>query len=134
MNALREPTLLFLAADGAREERAEHAVHARLVAGARVGHAWLNVLAMKGMLAAPVPGPTSVGERRGIESGRFGFTVADVGSGGRLSRSGVNQGTSKATTFWIMVAFCSYDVNISPFKTTCCAPQRGASSAAVRLQ
>ena len=75
--------------------------------GARVGHAWLNVLAMKGILAAPVLEPTSADERRGIESGRFGFTVADVGSGGRLSRSGVNPGTSKVTTFWIMFVFYS---------------------------
>lgn len=42
---------------------------------------------------------------RGIESGRFGFTVADVGRGGNESRSGVSPGTSRATTFCIRFAF-----------------------------
>jgi hypothetical protein len=63
--------------------------------GARVGHAWLKVEAIKGK-ADEDPG---VG--RGIAIGTFGFEVATVGSGGRPRSSGVNPGINRVTTFWI---------------------------------
>ena len=63
--------------------------------GARVGHAWLKVEAIKGM---PEEAP---GAERGIASGTFGFEVAEVGSGGRPKSSGVNPGIKRVTTFWI---------------------------------
>jgi len=66
-----------------------------------VGQAWLNVLAIKGILGAFV---SEISEndgngRRGIDMGRFGFEVADVGNGGSDNNSGVSPGTSRATTF-----------------------------------
>jgi hypothetical protein len=63
--------------------------------GAFVGHAWLNVAAMKGMSQ----GDSGVG--RGIERGRLGFDVADVGRGGNERRGGVMPGIKRATTFLI---------------------------------
>lgn len=41
----------------------------------------------------------------GIERGRLGFCVADVGIGGSERRSGVRPGTRSATTFWMVLAF-----------------------------
>jgi hypothetical protein len=79
--------------------------------GARVGHAWLNVLATKGICRAVFSTSMSAGVRRGIEIGRFGFAVATVGSGGRASISGVRPGTRSATTLLMRWAFCSRDPN-----------------------
>jgi hypothetical protein len=60
--------------------------------GARVGHAWLNLDEMKGITVVLVPGS-------GTAKGKFGFAVADVGSGGRASCSCVRPGMRMATTF-----------------------------------
>lgn len=69
-----------------------------------MGHAWLKVAAMKGMLGF---GPASgVLGRSGIERGRLGFEVADFGNGGSESSSGVSPGINKATTFWMSWVFC----------------------------
>jgi hypothetical protein len=72
------------------------------------------VLAIKGMLAAvdeAVP-MFNVGGRRGMESGRFGLAVAEVGKGGKERISGVIPGIRSATTFWIMLTFLEkYSVN-----------------------
>lgn len=46
-----------------------------------------------------------IADKRGIESGKLGFEVAEVGSGGKESISGVRPGTRRATTFWIMFVF-----------------------------
>jgi hypothetical protein len=62
--------------------------------GARVGQAWLNVDPMYGISLLEVSGS-------GMESGTFGFAVADVGRGGRPSSDGVRPGTSRVTTFCI---------------------------------
>lgn len=61
--------------------------------GAFVGHAWLKVFAMKGRSL----GDSGVGS--GIERGRLGFDVADVGKGGSERRDGVMPGIRRATTF-----------------------------------
>ena len=69
--------------------------------GARVGQAWLNVVATNGMAAAvsafsfPCVDwlPSS-----GIDSGRFGLCVAIVVMGGMPSMSLVNPGTMRTTT------------------------------------
>lgn len=71
---------------------------------------------MKGIHAAvdgPIPSSFSSASSfagagygsRGMESGKLGFEVADVGRGGKASRSEVSPGTRSATTFWIMLAF-----------------------------
>ena len=62
------------------------------------------MLAIKGMFAAD-DAACSVGGRRGIESGRFGLAVAEVGRGGKERISGDIPGMRSATTFWIMLAF-----------------------------
>ena len=63
--------------------------------------------AIKGMLAAVDEGIalSNVGARRGMESGRFGLAVAEVGKGGKERISGVIPGMRSATTFWIMLTF-----------------------------
>jgi len=91
-----------------------------------VGQAWLKVLAMKGMQAAveivsissfpssascslsppPTSSPSSSrvgigrggGAKSGIEIGKFGFEVDDVGGGGNARISGVSPGIRRATT------------------------------------
>ena len=97
--------------------------------GARVGHAWLKVLAINGMQAAveiisssspssssPSSSPSSYsraetegggggGAKSGIEIGKFGFEVDDVGRGGKARISGVSPGMRRATTRWIVFAF-----------------------------
>lgn len=45
------------------------------------------------------------GGRRGMESGRFGLAVAEVGKGGKERMSGVIPGMRRATTFWIIWTF-----------------------------
>jgi hypothetical protein len=60
--------------------------------GARVGQAWLNVDAINGMSVLEASGS-------GMESGTFGFAVADVGKGGSASSDGVRPGMSSVTTF-----------------------------------
>ena len=62
------------------------------------------MLAIKGMLAA-VDAACDVGGRRGMESGRFGLAVAEVGKGGKERISGDIPGMRSATTFWILLAF-----------------------------
>ena len=76
--------------------------------GARVGHAWLKVLAMKGILAAAEEEGSwfEDADNKGIDKGRFGFEVAEVGSGGSERISGVKPGTKRATTRWIIFTFC----------------------------
>jgi hypothetical protein len=72
--------------------------------GARVGQAWLNVVAMKGIHAAVDTStvPLSLGkggsDARGIDIGKLGLEVADVGKGGSESISGVSPGTKRTTT------------------------------------
>ena len=44
----------------------------------------------------------------GIDKGRCGFTVADVGRGGRESTSGVRPGIKSATTFCTDRGFCKH--------------------------
>ena len=66
------------------------------------------MLAIKGMFAA-VDASCNVGGRRGMESGRFGFAVAEVGKGGRERISGDMPGMRSATTFWIMLTFFEID-------------------------
>lgn len=71
--------------------------------GARVGQAWLNVAAIKGTFGG---GPASgVLGKSGIDNGIWGFTVADVGSGGSDKTSDVKPGMSSATTFSMSGAF-----------------------------
>ena len=60
---------------------------------------------MKGIFAAVDVATSSAGGRRGMERGRFGFAVAEVGKGGKERISGVRPGMRRATTFWIMLAF-----------------------------
>ena len=60
---------------------------------------------MKGMLAAVDVVTSKVGGRRGMESGIFGLTVAEVGKGGKERISGVRPGMRSATTFWIILTF-----------------------------
>jgi hypothetical protein len=60
------------------------------------------VLAIKGMFAA-------VGGRRGMESGRFGLAVAEVGRGGKERISWDIPGMRSATTFWIILTFLKRD-------------------------
>jgi hypothetical protein len=67
--------------------------------GARVGQAWLNVDAMYGMSLLEVSG-------KGMESGKFGFIVADVGRGGSARSDGVRPGMSRVTTFSMDREFC----------------------------
>jgi len=67
--------------------------------GARVGHAWLNVEAMNGMVWRGAPSEGAGG--RGIARGRLGFDVAVVGKGGKDSMSGVRPGIQRATALWI---------------------------------
>ena len=79
--------------------------------GARVGHAWLKVVAMKEIFSArPCDAPdddeADDGTSRGIEIGKLGLAVAVAGGGGKESRSGVGPGTRSATTFWTWFAFC----------------------------
>jgi hypothetical protein len=62
--------------------------------GARVGHAWLNLDAMKG---TKVP----VGEGNGISTGTFGLSMADVEIGGKEMAVPVNPTARRTTTFWI---------------------------------
>lgn len=62
------------------------------------------MLAIKGMFAAD-DASCNVGGRRGIESGRFGLAVAEVGRGGKERISGDIPGMRSATTFWIMLTF-----------------------------
>ena len=80
--------------------------------GARVGHAWLKVVAMKGIFSARLcdsdDDEADDGASRGIEIGRLGLAVAVEGGGGRESRSGVRPGTRSATTFWTWFAFYAY--------------------------
>ena len=64
-----------------------------------MGHAWLNVDAMNGMLGEETPSEGLVG--RGIAKGMLGFDVAVDGNGGRDSISGVRPGIQRATTLWI---------------------------------
>jgi len=64
--------------------------------GARVGHAWLKVDVMKGIVGSVVE--VDLGGY-GIESGKLGFDVADVGKGGRERSDGVRPGISRVTTF-----------------------------------
>jgi hypothetical protein len=64
-----------------------------------VGQAWLNVDAMNGMSVLAASGS-------GMESGTFGFAVAEVGRGGRASSDGVKPGMSSVTTFCIDREFC----------------------------
>ena len=59
---------------------------------------------MKGMFPA-VDAASDVGGRRGMESGRFGLAVAEVGNGGKERISGDIPGMRSATTFWIMLTF-----------------------------
>jgi hypothetical protein len=66
-----------------------------------VGHAWLNVFAMKGI---------SLGvsaEGIGIGIGTLGLDVAEVGRGGKESIEGVRPGMRMTTTFRIERGFCS---------------------------
>lgn len=70
------------------------------------------MLAIKGMFAAveaAVP-VCNVGGRRGMESGRFGLEVAEVGKGGKERISGVIPGMRSATTFWIMLTFLEREI------------------------
>lgn len=67
--------------------------------GARVGHAWLNVDAMNGILGQETPSVGMGG--RGIARGRLGFDVAVDGNGGKDSTSGVRPGIQRVTTLWI---------------------------------
>jgi hypothetical protein len=64
-----------------------------------VGQAWLKVDAINGMSVLEVSG-------NGIESGKFGLAVAEVGRGGRASSDGVRPGMSSVTTFCIDREFC----------------------------
>jgi len=64
-----------------------------------VGHAWLNVDAMNGMLEEETSTEGMGG--RGIARGMLGFDVAVDGNGGRDSMSGVRPGIQRATTLWI---------------------------------
>jgi hypothetical protein len=69
--------------------------------GARVGHAWLKMEAINGMrmLSALVsPG-------RGMEMGKLGLDVAEVGRGGRERDGPVTPGIWIATNFSIALAF-----------------------------
>lgn len=61
------------------------------------------MLAIKGMFAAV--DAAVVGGRRGMESGRFGLEIAEVGKGGKERISGVIPGMRRATTFWIIPTF-----------------------------
>lgn len=95
-------------------ERAENAVCACLVAG---------------RLAAPVPEPTSTGERMGVRGGRLRILAVGAGKAGKGSARG------RATQqLFGPFAFCKYIVNVSVFLVSHYAPQRGANSAAVCLQ
>lgn len=85
--------------------------------GARVGHAWEKVCVMKGMppysdAASSERGSTEEGRSggedgvgwgevggRGMGMGRFGFSVADVGRGGRERTVCVSPGTRRTTIF-----------------------------------
>ena len=69
-----------------------------------MGHAWLNVFAMKAMLL----GFSGVG--RGMGMGMSGLVVADVGSGGNERIEPVRPGIRRATTFRIERGFylCDY--------------------------
>jgi len=62
--------------------------------GARVGHAWLNLDAMKG---SKVPG----GEGNGIWTGTLGLSMGDVEIGGSEIDSPVTPTVRRTTTFWI---------------------------------
>jgi hypothetical protein len=77
-----------------------------------------------------------VGDRRGMESGRFGLEVAEVGKGGKERILGVTPGMRSATTFWIMLTFfLRYSVNdffLTDRKTD--LHQREANLAVVLLQ
>jgi hypothetical protein len=60
-----------------------------------------------GMFAA------DVGGRRGIESGRLGLAVAEVGKGGKERISGDIPGMRSATTFWILLTFLEIRYSVS---------------------
>lgn len=42
---------------------------------------------------------------RGMVMGRLGFSVADVGSGGRDNTVDVSPGTRRTTSFWMLCGF-----------------------------
>lgn len=74
--------------------------------GARVGHAWLKVEEMNGSLGGcwiPVSDTSRGG--KGIDKGKFGLVIAEVGKGGRPRMSEVIPGTRIVTTFVINEAF-----------------------------
>ena len=78
--------------------------------GARVGQAWLNVVAMKGIQAAVDTSVVSVslgigGDARGMAMGTLGLEVAEVGKGGNERISGVSPGAKTTTTLWIKLRF-----------------------------
>ena len=92
--------------------------------GARVGHACEKVRAMKGIppynaAASSERGSTEEGRSgnrdgedvtvsggRGMAMGRLGFSVAEVGRGGRESTVDVSPGTRRTTSFWMFCGFC----------------------------
>jgi hypothetical protein len=91
--------------------------------GARVGHAWEKVRAMKGIppksaAASSERGSTEGGRSggedgvggggsagSGMAMGRLEFSVAEVGRGGRESTVEVSPGTSRTTSFWMLCEF-----------------------------
>ena len=73
-----------------------------------MGHAYVNVDWMNGRLG---DSEASV-EGRGTCSGKFGFEVAEVGSGGSEMTSGVSPGIMRATTLLIERGFCGADMDI----------------------
>jgi hypothetical protein len=46
---------------------------------------------------------------RGMVMGRFGFSVADVGRGGRESTVDVSPGTRRTTSFWMLCGFWEHE-------------------------
>lgn len=64
-------------------------------------------------------GPASgVLGNKGIGNGILGFTVAEVGIGGRPKSSGVRPGINKATTFWMSWAFYDGDISVAKGRKT----------------
>jgi hypothetical protein len=45
---------------------------------------------------------------RGMVMGRLGFSVAEVGRGGRESTVDVSPGTRRTTSFWMLSGFWEY--------------------------
>lgn len=96
-------------------ERAENAVCACLVAG---------------RLAAPVPEPTSTGERMGVRGGRLRILAVGAGKAGKGSARGrATQQLFGSYSRSVYVLLKSVFFEVSHY-----APQRGANAAPVRLQ